>query len=151
MVQRKPVQQVSSPATTSLSILININLENGMKTQSENAILWIEKLLTAKADGVKQGRGNLGNFEDGFCCLGYGCEINKIDYADEDGSSHFFMKTVGLLDIQGSTAKYNRDFRLVDLNDRQRWGFTRIARRLQKYPHQYFITEVAKSIKEHFA
>ena len=122
-----------------------------MSIQGASAILWIEKLLTAKADGIKQGQGKLGNSEDGFCCLGYGCEISKIDYSHKDGDSLAFRKKVGILNAEGRTANHNINFMLVSLNDKKRWGFARIANRLKKYPHLYFTTKVAKSIKEHFA
>jgi hypothetical protein len=122
-----------------------------MTTRSANAILWIEKLLTAKADGIKQGQGKLGNSEDGFCCLGYGCEISKIDYNHGYTCSYAFKEKVGLLSVEGRTANHNINFMLVELNDEQRWGFARIANRLKKYPHLYFIPKVAQSIKGHFA
>jgi hypothetical protein len=128
-----------------------MNLENGMTTKSANAILWIEKLLTAKEDGIKQCRGRLGNFKDGFCCLGYGCKISKIDYSHKGIDSESFKKKVGLLNVEGRTANDNIDFMLIRLNDEKRWGFARIANRLKKYPHLYFTPKVAQAIKEHFA
>ena len=42
------------------------------KEKGQRAIQWIEKLMTAEQDGVKQGIGMLGDAELGYCCLGYG-------------------------------------------------------------------------------
>ena len=122
-----------------------------MNRQSASAILWIEKLLTAKADGIKQGRGRLGNLEDGFCCLGYGCELSKIAYEHNEEFSDALKEKVGLLHGEGRTANNNKSLMLIFLNDDRGWGFARIANRLKKYPHLYFIPKVAQVIKEHFA
>jgi hypothetical protein len=128
-----------------------MNLENGMTTQSENAILWIEKLLAAKKDGVKQLIGMLGNQGDGFCCLGYGCSVTGTDYSHRETGSKAFAAKTGLINRLGETTSGLDHYDLYYLNDSEGWGFARIAKRLQKYPHQYFLPEVAKSIKEHFA
>jgi hypothetical protein len=128
-----------------------MNLENGMTTQSENAILWIEKLLTAKKDGIKQGKRKLGDKKSGYCCLGYGCAVTSTGFSSSKFDSKGLKKNTGLLYVDGLTKSKNYSFMLVTLNDEKSWNFSQIAKRLQKYPHQYFIPKVAQSIKEHFA
>jgi hypothetical protein len=140
----------ASPATTSLSILINMNLENGMTTQSASAINWLEKLATAEKDGIKQGKGKLGNADRGFCCLGYGCFVGNIPHRTTDGSNKKFQKSVGLMTATGLPDSGSHGS-CSSMNDDMEYSFSKISQVLQEYPHHYFIPEVAQSIKEHFA
>jgi hypothetical protein len=126
-----------------------MNLENGMTTQSENAILWIEKLLTAKKDGIKQRKRHLGNHVEGFCCLGYGCAVTKTKYSSRAGSSKQFQDAVGLRTDCGSATGVAMS--CVSMNDYKGLSFSQIAGQLKGFATGYFIPEVAQSIKEHFA
>jgi hypothetical protein len=126
-----------------------MNLENGMTTQSENAILWIEKLLTAEADGIKQGKRQLGDAERGFCCLGYGCFVTEIKYNPRLALSFEFRKGVGLIDSCGSSNVGRSS--CASMNDSRGFTFPQIAEQLRDNASSYFIPSVSRSIKEHFA
>jgi len=65
----------------------------------ENAVEWIRCLGTTK---MKQGIGMLGDRKNGFCCLGFGCYINSVDYYAPNESSVAFQDIVGLIDELGT-------------------------------------------------
>jgi hypothetical protein len=120
-----------------------------MTTQSENAILWIEKLLTAKADGIKQGELVLGSQKRGYCCLGYGCFVTNTEYNPFQPLSDHFQKVVGLKDECGKPS--DGQYSCVVMNDGKKFTFPQIAEQLRDNASSYFIPSVSRSIKEHFA
>jgi len=142
-----------------------------MKTEDQikAAIHWIEKLATAEKDGIKQGERILGSATKGYCCLGYGCVVSGLSFYVKASFSESLRKTVGLLTDEGMSFRPSKegvffnmfgrpvnlmrkhDFCLPYLNDEKGYSFKKISKRLQKYPNQYFLPEVAKGIKEHFA
>jgi hypothetical protein len=126
-----------------------MNLENGMTTQSENAILWIEKLLTAEEDGIKQGKKILGSQEEGFCCLGYGCFVTNTEYKPHMPLSDYFQGVVGLKDECGKPS--DGQYSCVVMNDGKSFTFPQIAEQLRDNASSYFTPSVSRSIKEHFA
>lgn len=121
------------------------------KERTANAITWIERLLVTR---FKQGRDELGNKESGFCCLGLGCYISKIDYNDWQGTNLQFQDHVGLEAEDGlyitpaKTPIYGRG--LAALNDAGQ-SFKAIAQDIIAEPHRYFKPKVASGIKQHFA
>ena len=119
------------------------------ETQINNAVLWIEKLMTADKDGIRQGARSLGDEELGFCCLGYGCFVTSTPYDPEHASSGEFQKAVGLKDEMGMSSGYGRS--CVAMNDRDGFTFSQIALQLNTFPYEYFEPSVAQRIKEHFA
>jgi hypothetical protein len=120
-----------------------------MEEQIKDAIIWIDGLATTKE---KQGKGKLGNQEEGFCCIGFGCFILGIDYDSDDINSSTFAKSVGLRVCTGQLhgMRYYNNSHLTDINDHTNAGFKRIAKFLKKYPESVFVEEVAEGIKEHY-
>jgi predicted GNAT superfamily acetyltransferase len=119
------------------------------ETQIKNAVLWIEKLMTAEKDGVKQGRTILGDQEKGYCCIGYGCHVTQTFYDPSQALSSCFHGVVGLFDDCGNTL--TNGYSCVAMNDARRFTFLQIAEQLTAAPFQYFHPDVAQGIKEHFA
>ena len=119
----------------------------------KNAITWITRLKNTR---MKQVKGRLGNKQTGFCCLGLGCSIQRIDYDEEDGYSELFQESVGLLNQEGiftnltirNTASYANS--LIDLNDDLNYSFRRISTVIKNNPHELFEPKVAKGIEQHF-
>lgn len=68
--------------------------------QTKNSIKWIEELQSGKH---KQGRGQLGDLHQGFCCLGLACSlIIPNDYNPFDGIEYSLKDKLGLLEDTGS-------------------------------------------------
>ena len=125
-----------------------------METKSENAIKWINELLTTNE---KQGTGQLGDQEKGFCCLGLGCYVLGVEYNWSLFNSRDFSDAVGLLSLEGEPTKYyvkgdnQEDIRLdyiSSLNDNHKQSFNDIANHLIQYPEYYFEQKVAEDIKK---
>ena len=121
------------------------------ETQIKNAVLWIEKLMTAEKDGIRQGARQLGDEELGFCCLGYGCFVTSTPYDPEHAFSEEFQKVVGLKDEMGMSMSSKLGRSCVAMNDNDGFTFPQIALQLNTFPDEYFEPSVAKGIKEHFA
>lgn len=122
-----------------------------MKTEQkiQNAITWIDGLKNTR---VLQGRGELGDSETGYCCLGYGCKRLGIPYNKWDQVSEEFKFEVGLKDEEGifsgeSVAYFNS---LVGLNDDAEWSFRKISTFLKKRAKDVFIPEVAEGLIKHY-
>ncbi len=141
------------------------------KQQGEYAILWLEKLMTAEEEGIKQATGQLGSKRWGYCCLGYGCSVTRTKFRSIEGVSLSFALKVGLLgtegaayvpkksapklevicgDLKASNWIRKQNKACTSMNDTDGFSFKGISKRLQKYPHLYFIPEVAEQIKQHF-
>ena len=126
-----------------------------MKTKDKvaNAIKWIDGLLVTT---VKQGKTQLGNKETGFCCLGYGCHILDVDYADYGGFNSDFTERVGLeydnsnfypeVHIHGADICES----LAMLNDRAGWSFNQIAKFMISRDFSMFEDKVAAQLVEHY-
>ena len=118
------------------------------KTQTENAIKWIEALLSGK---YKQGKDHLGNEEIGFCCWGLGCFITGKKYKHSNGWNSYFYKHIGFNDKNGeiipSLYGYNN---LAMVNDHTPAGFKRIGKYLIKHAKTNFNEIVAEGITKHF-
>ena len=84
--------------------------------QIKNAIKWIDGLKNTK---LPQGKFSLGNKEDGFCCLGYACEILSVPYNSFDTYSKELPDYVGLKNSTGSFQKLiiGDAYSLTNLND----------------------------------
>lgn len=118
-------------------------------TQSENAIKWLEALLS---DYKQNKDGKLGDLQQGFCCWGLGCHITRLKYEPEDTWDYAFAKKVGYLNEEGDLLGgpfFNMDT-LAELNDGTNAGFKRIAKYLIKNADKSFKPKVAKAIQEHF-
>jgi len=117
---------------------------------AQHAITWIDRLLVTR---LKQRTRRLGNKKTGFCCLGLGCYINKIDYMSELGVNQEFTETVGLISNEGSYhkggARQLNGRTLIVLNDNGK-SFNQIAKAMKAEPEAYFTPEVAKLITEHY-
>lgn len=118
------------------------------RKQSENAIKWIEALLSGK---YKQGTHFLGDKEKGFCCWGLGCYISKMNYNSNSGWNMDFYNQVGFWDRNGELKKLFYGYsRLDQINDITHAGFKRIGKMLIQTADLHFNFEVAKEIKNHF-
>ncbi|GEM_PF-1728058 len=145
-----------------------------MKTEDQikAAILWLEDLMTATDRGIGQTKEELGNKAIGFCCLGRACVVTKIKYRGLTATSSALVGKVGLLSEVGASHYEKIEPPITEeddigmlvsswtrrstpscaqMNDKEGYSFKKISKRLQKYPNQYFLPEVAKGIKEHFA
>jgi hypothetical protein len=116
--------------------------------QSKNAIEWIENLLYGK---FKQGKGKLGNEEEGFCCWGLLCYTLKKEYdpLDEWDDSNYI--DIGFNNEDGciTPCLYGFDD-LSSVNDVTKAGFKRIAKYLIKHSDTNFNPYVSDKIKKHF-
>ena len=81
--------------------------------QAKNAIKWIEALPK-----YPHGRLQLKS-ENGYCCLGAGCEELGLTYNERYGYSDNFAKEVGLLCPMGTHTRANDKVRitLIKMND----------------------------------
>ncbi len=112
-------------------------------TTTKSAILWLNKLLTAKTEGIKQGFGRLGDAQIGYCCFGYGCHILKIEHDSRHVFSNEFEDRVGLIWPHPKPP-------IVRLNDSYKWPLKKIAEHLIKFPEHYFDKETASGVASHF-
>ena len=126
-----------------------------MKTEDKvaNAIKWIDGLLVTT---VKQGDGQLGNSEIGFCCLGYGCHVLDIVCRPTMGFSSTFAVNVGLRHEEGffSPPMFldvgSRCNSLSQLNDRGGWSFSQIAKFMIDRDFSMFEDDVAAQLVGHY-
>lgn len=118
------------------------------KTQIENAIKWIEALLSGE---YKQGKYKLGNPKKGFCCWGLGCYIVGREFQGSDVWDNEFYNDIGLNHHEAQiTPKFYKHDSLVTVNDETIAGFKRIGKYLIKHASTNFNPEVAKGIEKHF-
>lgn len=116
--------------------------------QIDNAIKWLEALLSGK---YKQTKGKLGNLKKGFCCWGLGCYLTHIPYNHEDSWNYEFGYKIGWWQPDGlGGAISNKNFGLAIMNDGLGWSFQDIAKYLIQNPIN-FLPHVAEAIKKHFA
>ena len=114
------------------------------------AVKWIDGLAETQE---KQGKGQLGNSEWGFCCLGFGCHLFDIDYSDIAAFNCNFTDLVGLKDNFGTFEegrKYMDQPGLTGLNDSVHLGFKGISDFLKESPEWAFIPEVAEGVRQHY-
>ena len=123
-----------------------------LTAQATDAIVWIKELQISTA---KQRKGRLGDEDNGFCCLGLGCNVLKLKYSPMASFSATFKEAVGLYNAHGEPTTGNPDTEysntLVILNDEAGKTFAEIASILLANPDNYFEPETAKQIKEYFA
>jgi hypothetical protein len=123
--------------------------------RASKAIIWIDKLAKTR---VKQGKEQLGDSKLGYCCLGYGCKVLKIDYCFNAGLSKSLMLDIGLIDeagafearaitIKGCIMRVNS---LTDLNDSAELSFRRISTFIKKNLGELFIPSVALILMKHY-
>ena len=138
---------------------LNLNTEQKIA----NAIKWIDGLRNTK---FKQAKHHLGNKENGFCCLGYGCHRLKIDFEFCDADSIEFQKAVGLSAADGrfnhigytekSVIQKREGLRplyadnLIDLNDDLDYSFRRISTFIKSRLEDLFVAPVAKGLIKHY-
>lgn len=125
-----------------------------MKTEEKvkNAIIWIDTLPNYKQAEVGL-RGVLGDYIDGYCCLGAGCAALSINFLEHDGVSHDLQEAVGLIAAVGhlpGNIFFGYDA-LTKINDHTLAGFKRISGLLKTHPDWMFIEEVAQGIKDHYS
>lgn len=127
------------------------------KQKAKNAIKWIKGLKMTK---LNQQKGQLGDIEEGFCCLGFGCHHLKVDYSFDDADNEDFAQKVGLLDTGGTfrkklkAKKWPLSFEaesLISLNDDFDAPFKLISKIMREEPELMFEAPVAKLIKEEFS
>lgn len=126
-----------------------------MKTKDKvaNAIKWIDGLLVTR---YKQGEGQLGDKEQGFCCLGYGCHVLGVGYDPTSSFSGDFAEKVGLHNRTSSfrPAVQVDDFRtcnsLAELNDTGSVSFNKIAKFMINRDFSMFEDEVSDKLVEHY-
>lgn len=124
--------------------------------KAKNAIKWIENLPNYKQPPIWN-RDRLGDANEGYCCLGAGCEILNISFNANDAVSYDLKQAVGLLEEEGHFIE-GAEHRLFIggsslslLNDETHAGFIEIADLMKKHPTWMFENEVAKIIAKHFA
>lgn len=127
-------------------------MEITIKEQQENAIKWLEALLSGK---YEQGKNCLGDEDTGYCCWGLGCKIVGIDFSPSDGWDDNLYQYIGYKNeggyidpiVKKGSHKY---VSLALLNDNASWTFFQIADYLIEHCETNFIPEVAEAIKQHF-
>jgi hypothetical protein len=128
-----------------------------MNEQIQNAIKWIDELLTTQ---TKQGKGKLGNAETGFCCLGLGCSILDVPYQSEDSFDDGLTIKVGLHDAEGGFFDERGDLlylpfgtdswsSLANANDSE-VSFRDIGKTMRDKPTTVFEQDVASGIIAHY-
>lgn len=129
-------------------------MEISVKIQSDNAIKWLEALLSGE---YLQGKGVLGNEEMGYCCWGVGCKILDLQFDEIEEWNDTLYLNIGFLsgeklggidpvvDYEGVT--YDD---LASLNDEACFSFEKIADYLIQNCKTNFIPGVAKAITKHF-
>jgi len=128
-------------------------VERTPRQKADNAIKWIDT-LPDYPQAPRGSRGQLGNYEMGFCCLGTACHTLGIDYEPENDVSSDFAAAVGMNTASGRFKGFNLFFRkrhLTDVNDSTLAGFKGIAKLLKTKPHWVFEKEVADLIKENYS
>lgn len=115
----------------------------------ENAITWIDGLAKTR---VKQTHGRLGDSEDGYCCLGYGCMKLKVDCDSFDEFSGLMAYRVGLKTVEGM---FDGDYieekeSLADLNDSGGYSFNAISKIIKENTMKLFEREVAQKLDKHY-
>lgn len=104
------------------------------KAQKQRMRQWIEHL---ESGWYKQGKYQLRDSNDNFCCLGVACNvyaINKPNVAKKQQFKLEFMThDVDLpLDVKNYFGiSYTEENILIDLNDKERQSFNQIARYLR--------------------
>ncbi len=120
--------------------------------KAANAIRWINPLPDGKQAPMGKRR-RLGDTDNGFCCLGYGCHVLGVDFIGSDALSAELVNLTGLLSA-GGTFKEGRKFYklsgLADINDMTNAGFKRIARLMRTKPHWMFDADVADLIQAYY-
>ena len=124
-----------------------------------NAIKWIDALFENK---YKQGTGQLGNEEKGFCCLGVCLNVNGIyDFEHYYATSDLLCPLVGLKSKYGVFKDYlSKDvyiktskgeiYSLVNMNDTGKFDFPEIAKHILLNIDFLFIPEVAEKLTVHY-
>lgn len=125
-----------------------------MKTQEKinNAIIWIDGL---KGTTLKQGKHQLGDKEEGFCCLGYACHKLEVPFNFDDPYAIPLKDTIGLKGFNGVIEGgviidgFNRKT-LAEVNDETDYSFRRISTLIKKRLDDIFIPSVARGLKKHY-
>ncbi len=120
--------------------------------KAANTIRWINHLPDGK-QAPKGRRGELGDVNNGFCCLGYGCHVLGIDFSSCDIVSDDLCNLTGLSDPNGRFPEGNTFYfekSLSFANDYTNAGFKRIARLMRTKPHWMFDADVADLIKAYY-
>lgn len=124
-----------------------------------NAIKWIESLETTSE---KQQDGRLGDPDNGFCCLGYGCHILNVYFDSSDEDSKKFAKKVGLLRVDGGFINDKNSrvgikviddklvYSLIDANDDAGLDFYEISTIIKDNLGYIFKPKVAKELGKYF-
>ena len=120
--------------------------------KANNAIKWIDTLEKTR---FKQSTRALGDKHSGFCCLGLGCYLMKIEYDPERSYNKEFQKTVGL-SYKSGKLKNNESFdeyynQLDKLNDVLNLSFNEISKEIKKHLKDLFIPNVSKILIEHYS
>jgi len=107
------------------------------KQQALNAIEWLDYLTITE---LKQARHDLGDKENGFCCIGVGCYMHDVDTSVFDAYDKFNM-------LMGA----ENDDCLVTYNDSDMLSFKKISKKVIDCPGKIFTPQVAKKIRKHYS
>ena len=119
-----------------------------IQIQSDNAIKWLEALLSGE---YKQGKEMLGDDKRGYCCWGVGCKVIGLKYSPIDGWDDDLYKYIGFDNRAGDLKiKFYNKTTLAAINDNTTAGFKRIAKFLIKTADLHFVKKVAENITNHF-
>lgn len=116
--------------------------------QIDNAIKWLEALLSGK---YKQTTEKLGDLKQGFCCWGLGCHIVGVDFDPTAGWNYQLGNKIGWWSSTGTGALFTGNYLgLASLNDNYNWTFETIGKYLIDNPTN-FKSHVAEAITKYFA
>ena len=119
------------------------------ESQCNNAIKWIEALLSGEYKQSKSGV--LGNAEMGFCCWGLGCHVVGTEFDYTRLWNWEFSHDVGFNRVSGRVhTEYRGEDMLSEINDKTKATFQDIGHMLIDTAHENFASHVAVGITKHF-
>ena len=108
-----------------------------LEVKVANAIKWLDELATTE---LPQGREQLGDIYEGFCCLGVGCKLLDLNYNSMHGEDHEFNELAGIA----------RTCFFIEQNDEKGFSFAEIAEEAIRNPRVSFELDVAEELTKHY-
>ena len=122
------------------------------KAKAANAILWIDSLAKTK---VKQCICELGNSENGYCCLGWALKKLRLPYDPSESYDEGVVSHMGLLTQDGGFIEVpeipNIECNsLAELNDDYDFSFKQISNAIKGNLNILFEPKVASKLIRHY-
>lgn len=111
--------------------------------QARNVLFWLAELDTGN---YPQGAHQLGNWEEGFCCLGVANEVLALGHPTERGLLGAYDSDGRLMNDTAFGFLSNAQDAIAYMNDYEDKTLMDIALEIRAVPHIYFVKEVADII-----